>query len=150
MRAVIQRVLRSSVEIDSRVVSEIGKGLLVLLAVEDADTDEDIEWLAGKIARLRIFSDPQGLMNLSVQDVGGDVLVVSQFTLYASTKKGNRPSFIKASKPDFAVPMYEKFMKKLSEELGKPVKSGEFGAYMLVSLINDGPVTIIIDSKIKE
>jgi len=150
MRAVIQRVLRSSVEIDGRIVSEIGKGLLVLLAVEDADTDEDIEWLAGKIARLRIFSDPQGLMNLSVQDVGGDVLVVSQFTLYASTKKGNRPSFIKASKPDFAVPMYEKFMKKLSEELGKPVKSGEFGAYMLVSLINDGPVTIIIDSKIKE
>jgi len=150
MRAVIQRVLRSSVEIDGRIVSEIGKGLLVLLAVEDADTDEDIEWLAGKIARLRIFSDPQGLMNLSVQDVAGDVLVVSQFTLYASTKKGNRPSFIKASKPDFAVPMYEKFMKKLSEELGKPVKSGEFGAYMLVSLINDGPVTIIIDSKIKE
>jgi D-tyrosyl-tRNA(Tyr) deacylase len=138
------------VEIDGRIVSEIGKGLLVLLAVEDADTDEDIEWLVGKIARLRIFSDPQGLMNLSVQDVGGDVLVVSQFTLYASTKKGNRPSFIKASKPDFAVPMYEKFMKKLSEELGKPVKSGEFGAYMLVSLINDGPVTIIIDSKIKE
>lgn len=150
MRAVIQRVSRSSVEIDGKTVASIDKGLLVLLAVEDADTDEDIEWLAGKIARLRIFADEQGLMNLSVQDVGGDVLVVSQFTLFASTKKGNRPSFIKASRPEFAIPMYEKFMKKLSEELGKPVKRGEFGAYMMVSLVNDGPVTIIIDSKLRE
>ncbi|MCX7871750.1 MAG: D-aminoacyl-tRNA deacylase [Verrucomicrobiae bacterium] len=150
MRAVIQRVSNSSVKINDKVISEIGKGLLILLAVEDTDTDEDIEWLAGKIARLRIFSDEQGLMNLSVQDVGGNVLVVSQFTLFASTKKGNRPSFIKASKPEFAVPMYEKFMKKLSDELGKPVQSGEFGADMKVALVNDGPVTIIIDSKIKE
>ncbi|HON06618.1 MAG TPA: D-aminoacyl-tRNA deacylase [Verrucomicrobiota bacterium] len=150
MRAVVQRVSESSVVIDGKPKASIGKGLLVLLAVEDADTDEDIEWLAGKIARLRIFSDAQGLMNLSVQDIGGEVLVVSQFTLFASTKKGNRPSFIKASKPEFSIPMYEKFLKRLESELGKPVHSGEFGADMKVHLINDGPVTIIIDSKIKE
>ncbi len=150
MRAVVQRVSESSVVIDGKPKASIGKGLLVLLAVEDADTDDDIEWLAGKIARLRIFSDEQGLMNLSVQDIGGDILVVSQFTLFASTKKGNRPSFIRASKPDFSIPMYEKFLKKLESELGKPVHSGEFGADMKVRLINDGPVTIIIDSKIKE
>lgn len=150
MRAVIQRVSESSVVIDGEKKASIGKGLLVLLAIEDADTEQDIEWLAGKIVRLRIFSDAQGLMNLSVQDVGGDILVVSQFTLFASTKKGNRPSFIKASKPEFAIPMYEKFLKRLSEELGKPVQRGEFGADMKVSLINDGPVTILIDSKIRE
>lgn len=150
MRAVIQRVSEASVVINGETKSAIKQGLLVLLAVEDADTDEDIEWLSGKIARLRIFSDQQGLMNLSVQDVCGDVLVVSQFTLFASTKKGNRPSFIRASKPDFAIPMYEKFLARLSGELGKEVKSGEFGADMKVHLVNDGPVTIIIDSKIKE
>lgn len=150
MRAVIQRVSEASVVINGETKSAIKQGFLVLLAVEDADTDEDIEWLSGKIARLRIFSDQQGLMNLSVQDVGGDVLVVSQFTLFASTKKGNRPSFIRASKPDFAIPMYEKFLARLSGELGKEVKSGEFGADMKVHLVNDGPVTIIIDSKIKE
>jgi D-tyrosyl-tRNA(Tyr) deacylase len=150
MRAVVQRVSESSVVIDGKPKASIGKGLLVLLAVEDVDTDEDIEWLAGKIARLRIFSDEQGLMNLSVQDIGGDILVVSQFTLFASTKKGNRPSFIRASKPEFSIPMYENFLKKLESELGKPVHSGEFGADMKVRLINDGPVTIIIDSKIKE
>ena len=150
MRAVVQRVSESSVVIDGKPKASIGKGLFVLLAVEDADTDDDIEWLAGKIARLRIFSDEQGLMNLSVQDIGGDILVVSQFKLFASTKKGNRPSFIRASKPDFSIPMYEKFLKKLESELGKPVHSGEFGADMKVRLINDGPVTIIIDSKIKE
>lgn len=150
MRAVIQRVSESSVVIDGEKKASIGKGLLVLLAIEDADTEQDIEWLAGKIVRLRIFSDAKGLMNLSVQDVGGDILVVSQFTLFASTKKGNRPSFIKASKPEFAIPMYEKFLKRLSEELGKPVQRGEFGADMKVSLINDGPVTILIDSKIRE
>jgi len=150
MRAVIQRVLESSVTINGEKKASIGKGLLVLLGIEDADTDEDIEWLAGKIARLRIFSDSQGLMNLSVQDVGGDIIVVSQFTLFASTKKGNRPSFIRASKPEFAIPMYEKFLKKLSQESGKPVQCGEFGADMKVSLINDGPVTILIDSKIRE
>ncbi|MGC8744515.1 MAG: D-aminoacyl-tRNA deacylase [Verrucomicrobiia bacterium] len=150
MRAVIQRVLESSVTINGEKKASIGKGLLVLLGIEDADTEEDIEWLAGKIARLRIFSDSQGLMNLSIQDVGGDIIVVSQFTLFASTKKGNRPSFIRASKPEFAIPMYEKFLKKLSQESGKPVKCGEFGADMKVSLINDGPVTIFIDSKIRE
>ncbi|MGB9601618.1 MAG: D-aminoacyl-tRNA deacylase [Verrucomicrobiia bacterium] len=150
MRAVIQRVSESSVTINGEKKASIGKGLLVLLAIEEADTEQDIEWLAGKIVRLRIFSDPQGLMNLSVQDIGGDILVVSQFTLFASTKKGNRPSFIRAAKPEFAIPMYEKFLKKLAAELGKPVQCGEFGADMKVSLINDGPVTILIDSKIKE
>ena len=150
MRAVIQRVLSASVTIDGAIKSQIGFGLLVLLGIEDADTDEDIAWLCGKIVRLRIFGDAEGVMNLAVTDVKGEILVVSQFTLHASTKKGNRPSYIKAARPEIAIPQYEKFIKQLSLELGKPVETGEFGASMRVSLINDGPVTIIIDTKNKE
>ena len=150
MRAVLQRVNEASVAVDSKEISRIGPGMLVLLGIEDSDTDEDIEWLSGKISRLRIFGDSNGVMNLSVQDVGGEILVVSQFTLHASTKKGNRPSYIKASKPDTAIPMYEKFKLKLSADAGTGVKSGEFGAYMKISLINDGPVTIVIDTKNRE
>ena len=150
MRAVIQRVLSASVTIDGAIKSQIGFGLLVLLGIEDADTDEDIAWLCGKIVRLRIFGDAEGVMNLAVTDVKGEILVVSQFTLHASTKKGNRPSYIKAARPEIAIPQYEKFIKQLSLELGKPVETGEFGASMQVSLINDGPVTIIIDTKNKE
>jgi D-aminoacyl-tRNA deacylase len=149
MIAVIQRVSSCSVEIDKSVKSSIQKGLLVLLGIEDADTDEDIEWLAHKIVNLRIFSDANGVMNISVKDDGGDILVVSQFTLHGSTKKGNRPSYIKASKPDFAVPMYEKFLKILEIILDKPVRSGTFGADMKVALVNDGPVTLLIDTKNK-
>lgn len=149
MIAVIQRVSSCSVEIEKSVKSSIQKGLLVLLGIEDADTDEDIDWLANKVVNLRIFNDADGVMNVSVKDDGGDILVVSQFTLHASTKKGNRPSYIKASKPDFAIPMYEKFVRVISEVLGKPVHTGSFGADMKVALINDGPVTIIIDSKNK-
>ncbi|MBL7843835.1 MAG: D-tyrosyl-tRNA(Tyr) deacylase [Cyclobacteriaceae bacterium] len=149
MIAVIQRVSSCSVEIENSVKSSIQKGLLVLLGIEDADTDEDIEWLANKIVNLRIFNDADGVMNVSVKDDGGDILVVSQFTLHASTKKGNRPSYIKASKPDFAVPMYEKFVQVIGEVLGKPVHTGSFGADMKVALVNDGPVTIIIDTKNK-
>lgn len=150
MRAVIQRVSESSVIIESEVSGKIGKGLLILLGIEDADTDEDIEWLCGKISRLRVFDDEEGVMNLSVQDAEGDLLVVSQFTLHASTKKGNRPSYIKASKPDKAIPMYEKFVKILELQSGRKVETGEFGALMKVSLVNDGPVTIIIDTKNRE
>jgi D-tyrosyl-tRNA(Tyr) deacylase len=150
MRAVIQRVQSASVTIDDTVKSKIHQGLLILIGIEEADTDEDIEWLCGKIVRLRIFDDVQGVMNLSVTDAKGEILVVSQFTLHASTKKGNRPSYIKAAKPEIAIPRYEKFFKQLSKELGKPVATGEFGAYMQVSLVNDGPVTIIIDTKNKE
>jgi D-aminoacyl-tRNA deacylase len=150
MRAVIQRVLSSSVTIDNDVHSQIGKGLLVLVGIEDADTKEDIEWLVSKIVNLRIFNDDLGVMNLRVKDVQGEILVVSQFTLHASTRKGNRPSYIKASKPDKAVPIYEEFKKELSVQLGKPLQSGIFGADMKVELINDGPVTIIIDTKMKE
>lgn len=150
MRAVIQRVTEASVTIEGQVKSAIGRGLLVLLAVEDLDTAEDIEWLSGKIARLRVFADAEGLMNLSVQEVQGEVLVVSQFTLFASTRKGNRPSYTRSSRPEFAIPMYEQFVKALSTVLGKPVATGEFGADMKVALLNDGPVTIIIDSKLKE
>ena len=150
MRAVIQRVTEASVTIEGQVKSAIGRGLLVLLAVEDLDTAEDIEWLSGKIARLRVFADAEGLMNLSVPEVQGEVLVVSQFTLFASTRKGNRPSYTRSSRPDFAIPMYEQFVKALSTVLGKPVATGEFGADMKVALLNDGPVTIIIDSKLKE
>lgn len=149
MIAVIQRASSSSVTIDGRVVAEIGKGLLVLVGIEDADTDEDIEWLAGKIVNLRIFDDADGVMNVGVKDNGGDIIVVSQFTLHASTKKGNRPSYIKASKPDVAIPLYEKFVRVISEGLGKPVQTGEFGTDMKVSLVNDGPVTIVIDTKNK-
>ncbi|MBI3877056.1 MAG: D-tyrosyl-tRNA(Tyr) deacylase [Verrucomicrobia bacterium] len=150
MRVVVQRVSEASVTIAGQVKAHIARGLLVLVGVEDADTAEDIEWLAGKLARLRIFSDAEGLMNLSVQDVGGDVIVVSQFTLHASTKKGNRPSYIRAARPEVAIPLYESFLKRLAQELGRPVQAGEFGADMQVALVNDGPVTIVMDSKARE
>lgn len=149
MIAVAQRVKEASVEIEGKTKSKIGAGLLVLVGVEDADTQEDIDWLAGKLVNLRIFNDAEGVMNVSVKDSGGDIIVVSQFTLHASTKKGNRPSYIKASKPDIAIPLYEKFVAAVSRELGKAVQTGEFGADMQVSLINDGPVTIVIDTKNK-
>lgn len=150
MRVVIQKVSEASVTIEGKVKSAIKKGLLILVGIEDADTQEDIDWLVKKIVQLRIFDDENGVMNLSLQDVGGDVIVVSQFTLHASTKKGNRPSYIRASKPDFAIPMYEKFVAAISAAIGKPVGTGEFGAMMEVALVNDGPVTIIIDSKQKD
>lgn len=149
MIAVIQRVTEASVTIDGAVKSSIGKGLLVLVGIEDADTAEDSEWLAGKIVNLRIFNDAEGVMNVSVKDDGGDIIVVSQFTLHASTKKGNRPSYIKAAKPEIAIPRYEQFVQHVSEQLGKPVLTGEFGADMKVRLLNDGPVTILIDTKNK-
>ena len=150
MRVVIQRVSEASVSVENCITGQIKKGLLVLAGFEDSDNIEDIEWLSKKIVQLRIFSDSNDLMNLSVHDVLGDILVVSQFTLHASTKKGNRPSFIKAAKPEKAIPLYEQFKKQLEVELGKPVQSGVFGAMMNVSLINDGPVTITIDTKNKE
>lgn len=150
MRTVIQRVTKASVTIEGKIHSSIGTGLLVFLGIEDADADEDIEWLSQKIVNLRIFNDENGVMNISVKDVMGEILVISQFTLHASTKKGNRPSYIKASKPDFAVPMYEKFLQQLTNDVGKNVSSGIFGADMKVELINDGPVTIAIDTKNKE
>lgn len=150
MRIVVQRVSEASVTIDGQVKSSIGPGLLILLGIEDADTEEDIAWLCNKISKLRIFNDENGVMNRSVQDAQGQLLAVSQFTLHASTKKGNRPSYIKASKPDFAIPMYEAFVKELEKTAGIPVATGEFGADMKVGLINDGPVTIIIDSKVRE
>ncbi len=150
MRTVIQRVSEAAVRVPSDgYESCIGRGLLVLAAFIDEDTDEDLEWTAKKIAAMRIFDDADGVMNLSVKDVGGEVLAVSQFTLYASTVKGNRPSYIKAAKPDVAIPLYEKFLKRLEEHLEKPVGKGIFGADMKVSLLNDGPVTIIVDSKLK-
>lgn len=149
MIAVIQRVSEASVTIDGIVKSKTDKGLLVLLGIEDADSTEDVDWLANKIVNLRIFNDADGVMNVSVIDQGGDILVVSQFTLHASTKKGNRPSYIKASKPEIAVPLYEKFVAAISIALGKAVQTGEFGADMKVRLLNDGPVTIIIDTKNK-
>ena len=147
MIAVIQRVSHASVTIDEIIKSKIGRGLLVLIGIESADTEEDIEWLSNKIANLRIFNDDQGVMNVSVRDSGGEILAVSQFTLQASTKKGNRPSYIKAAGPETARPIYERFVMSLAENLGKPVQTGEFGADMKVSLLNDGPVTIIIDTK---
>jgi D-aminoacyl-tRNA deacylase len=150
MKAVIQRVSEASVIIDKIVKSKISIGLLVLVGFEETDSIEDIAWVSGKISRLRIFSDDAGNMNLSVKDVGGGILIVSQFTLHASTKKGNRPSFIKAAKPEIAIPLYEQFIKQLEIELGKSIQTGEFGADMKVALINDGPVTITIDSKNKE
>lgn len=150
MRAVIQRVSKASVSINSIIKSNIGKGLAILLGIEEADTQEDIEWLAGKIARLRIFGDENGIMNLSVMDIKGEIMVVSQFTLHAGTKKGNRPSFIKAAKPETAIPLYEKFIKEIEMLTGLEVKTGKFGAMMQLSLINDGPVTILIDSKNRE
>jgi D-tyrosyl-tRNA(Tyr) deacylase len=150
MRVVIQRVNRASVSIDGIIKSEIGEGLMILVGVEDTDTEEDIKWLAGKISRLRIFRDDEGAMNRSLTEIGGDILCVSQFTLHAKTKKGNRPSFIHAAKPDIAIPIYEKFVKQLSAEIGKQVKTGKFGAHMQIDLLNDGPVTIFIDTKNKE
>jgi len=149
MRVVIQRVSSSSVTIGGEVVAAIDYGMTVLVGFEEADTQEDIDWMCRKIAALRIFDDENGVMNLSVTDTGGEVLVVSQFTLFASTKKGNRPSYIFAAKPEIAIPLYEKFKKTLSDCLGKGIQSGEFGAEMEVALVNDGPVTIFIDSKNK-
>ncbi len=147
MIVVIQRVSESAVKIDSKIKSQIGVGLMILLGIEDADGQEDIEWLSKKIVNLRIFPDENGVMNRSVLEVGGEILLISQFTLHASTKKGNRPSYIKAAKPDFAIPMYEKMIQALESELGKSIGTGEFGADMKVSLVNDGPVTIVMDSK---
>jgi D-aminoacyl-tRNA deacylase len=150
MRAVIQRVTEASVTIDSTVKSAIGKGLLVLLGIEDEDNQEDITWLSNKIVNLRIFDDEQRVPNISVKDINGDILLVSQFTLHAMTKKGNRPSYIRASKPDVAVPLYEKMITQLEQGLGKKIGTGEFGADMKVRLLNDGPVTIWIDTKNRE
>lgn len=149
MIAVIQRVSEASVTIDNNVKSKIEKGLLILLGIEEADNQEDIDWLAAKIANLRIFDDEAGVMNLSVKEKGGDVIVVSQFTLHASTKKGNRPSYLKAAKREIAIPLYEKFVNALSTQMEKQIQTGEFGADMKVALVNDGPVTIIIDTKNK-
>ena len=150
MKVVLQRVTSASVTVEDKIVGEIQKGIVVLVGIEDADSQEDIDWLVGKITQLRIFGDENGVMNLSVEEVNGDVLVVSQFTLHAATKKGNRPSYIKAAKPEIAIPLYEKFVQQLESELGKKVQTGVFGADMKVALVNDGPVTIIIDSKNKE
>jgi D-tyrosyl-tRNA(Tyr) deacylase len=150
MRAVIQRVTHANVVVNNNVRSSISKGLLILVGIEDSDTTEDLIWLSGKVVNLRIFNDAAGVMNESVIEQGGDILVVSQFTLHASTKKGNRPSYIRASKPPVAIPLYEQFVQQLQTDLGKPVFTGEFGADMKVSLLNDGPVTIVIDTKNKE
>jgi D-tyrosyl-tRNA(Tyr) deacylase len=150
MRVVIQRVAEASVAIDNNIRSSIGKGLLVLAGIEDADNEEDISWISSKILQLRIFDDADGVMNLSVKDIAGDLMLVSQFTLHASTKKGNRPSYIKASKPPIAIPLYEKLIFQLETDLGKKISTGEFGADMKVKLVNDGPVTIVIDTKNKE
>ena len=147
MRVVVQRDSEASVTVDGQKTADIKKGLLILVGIEDADNQEDIDWLAGKIIKMRIFGDENDVMNCSVQDIDGDIIVVSQFTLHASTKKGNRPSYIKAAKPEFAIPMYENFVKSLEKEFNKKVQTGIFGADMKVSLINDGPVTILIDSK---
>jgi len=150
MKVVIQRVTKASVTVEGNITGQINTGLLLLLGIEDADTDEDIQWLSNKIVNLRIFNDEAGIMNRSVKEVGGDILLVSQFTLHASTKKGNRPSYIKASKPPVAIPIYEKMTAQLQTDLGKPIATGIFGADMQVELLNDGPVTIIIDTKNKE
>ncbi len=150
MRAVIQRVSKASVKVDDHFTAQIGQGLLVLLGIEDADTEEDIKWLSSKIINLRIFNDSEGVMNESVLDKKGEIILVSQFTLHASTRKGNRPSYIKASKPAIAIPLYEEMIKQLSADLGKSIGTGIFGADMKVDLLNDGPVTIVIDTKNKE
>ena len=150
MKAVIQRVSQSSVTINEEIVAQIQQGLLVLVGIEDADNQQDINWLTSKIANLRIFGDENEVMNLSLKDIDGEMIVVSQFTLHALTKKGNRPSYIKASKPEIAIPLYESFVKQMEIELGKKVQTGQFGADMKVGLVNDGPVTIIIDTKNKE
>lgn len=150
MRVVIQRVTKAKVSIENKEKSSIGKGMMILMAVEDSDTEQDIEWLTDKIVKLRIFDDENGVMNKSVLDVDQQIMVVSQFTLFASTKKGNRPSYLRSSKPEFSKPMYEKFVLSLQDKLGKPVATGEFGTFMQIDLCNDGPTTIIIDSKLKE
>ncbi|ULQ51104.1 D-aminoacyl-tRNA deacylase [Flavihumibacter fluvii] len=150
MRVVIQRVKEASVHIEGKANAVIGKGLMVLVGIEDVDNEEDIKWISSKIVQLRIFNDAQGIMNCSLLETGGEILLVSQFTLHASTKKGNRPSYIRASKPPIAVPIYESLVRQLTQDLGKPIGTGVFGADMQVSLVNDGPVTIIIDSKNKE
>lgn len=150
MKVVIQRVTKARVTIEGQQVAAIGNGMLVLLGIVNDDTDEDIKWLCNKLANLRIFNDTNGVMNLSIKDIDGDAIVVSQFTLHAATKKGNRPSYIRAAKPDIAIPLYQKFVKQLEADLGKTVQTGQFGADMKVELANDGPVTIIIDSKNKE
>jgi D-aminoacyl-tRNA deacylase len=150
MRVILQRVTQASVTIDAIKVANIGKGLLILVGIEDADNQEDIQWLTNKIVNLRIFGDDNDIMNLSVKDIDGDIIVVSQFTLHAATKKGNRPSYIKASKPDIAIPLYQNFVNQLQADFGKNIQTGQFGADMKVSLLNDGPVTIFIDTKNKE
>ena len=150
MRAVVQRVLNASVTIDQRISGQIGKGLLILLGIEETDTAADIDWLSSKLVNLRIFSDQNNLMNESILDQQGDILLISQFTLFAATQKGNRPSFIRAAKPEKAIPIYDQMIRQLTEKLGKPIMTGIFGADMKISLINDGPVTIIIDTKNKE
>lgn len=150
MRVVIQKVSEAKVAIDGSAKAAIQAGLLILLAIEEADTTEDIEWLCGKIVRLRIFDDENGVMNRSVQETRGEILLISQFTLFASTKKGNRPSYIRSAGPEIAIPLYQQFITRLSQDFGKPIETGEFGADMQVSLVNDGPVTIIIDSKSRE
>ena len=150
MRLVLQRVTEASVKVDGLIVGAINNGLMILVGIEDADTQEDIEWLAGKASNLRIFDDADAVMNLSVKEVHGDILLISQFTLHASTKKGNRPSYIHASKPPVAIPLYEAMIQQLEKEMGKPIQTGQFGADMKVSLINNGPVTIILDSKNKD
>ena len=150
MKAVIQRVSKASVEINNNIVANINSGLLILIGIEEADSTEDIEWLTAKIANLRIFADENDVMNLSLKDINGEAIVVSQFTLHALTKKGNRPSYIKAAKPEVAIPIYENFITQLEFEMGKKVQTGQFGADMKVALINDGPVTILIDTKNKE
>ena len=149
MKVVIQRVSYASVEIETKIVASIEKGLLILVGIEEADAKEDIDWLSAKIANLRIFGDDNGIMNLSLKEIGGDMIIVSQFTLHAATKKGNRPSYIKAAKPEVAIPLYETFIKQVELELGKKVQTGQFGADMKIALINDGPVTILIDTKNK-
>jgi D-tyrosyl-tRNA(Tyr) deacylase len=150
MRAVIQRVTRASVTIDGEIKSAVANGLMVLVGIEDTDTRDDLEWLSTKIVNLRIFNDKEGVMNIAVRENGGDILLVSQFTLFAATKKGNRPSYIRASKPPIAIPLYEQLIAQLSADLGKPVLTGKFGADMKVELVNDGPVTILIDTKARE
>ena len=150
MRAVIQRVSKAGVTVAGQIKGSVQRGLLVLIGIEESDSAEDIEWLSGKIVRLRVFNDEQGLMNRSVQDVAGDILVVSQFTLFASTKKGNRPSYTRSARPEEAIPLYRQFIARLELDFGKPVQTGEFGADMQVDLVNDGPVTILIDTKSKE
>ncbi len=150
MRLVIQRVTEASVKVDGEIVGAIQNGLMILVGIEDADNQEDVEWLAGKASNLRIFDDTDGVMNLSVKEVQGDILLISQFTLHASTKKGNRPSYINASKPPIAIPLYEAMIQQLEKEMGKPIQTGRFGADMKVSLLNNGPVTIVMDSKNKD